>query len=219
MQAQFWFDSWELGGVKTSFHRRDIHPYVLKYFPPAQLRHKRILVPLCGKTLDMAYFRHHADHVIGVELVEKAIHQFFAEQALPYTQRGNRFEAERLTIICGDFFTLTRADLGPIDLVYDRAALVALPLPMRRKYIRKVNELLPVGGKQFINTIEYFPLLDEAPFSITAAEVASYYGRNHAIEHLEDPTLPEHGMVRKFNLDYLKEHGFLLTKLRDVSRN
>lgn len=219
MEAQFWFDSWDLGGSKTSFHRRDIHPYVLKYFSPAHLRHKRILVPLCGKTVDMAYFRQHADHVIGVELVEQAIHQFFEEQQLPYIRRGNRFEAERLTLICADFFTLTKADLGHIDLIYDRASLVALPLPMRQQYIRKIDELLPVGGKQFINTIEYVPSLDEAPFSVTPQDVASYYGWNHAIEHLEDPTLSNHGMVRKFNLDYLKEHGFLLTKLSDARSN
>lgn len=212
MEAQFWFDSWQEGGMKTSFHRRDIHPYVLKYFPPSLLRGKRILVPLCGKTLDMVYFREHADHVIGVELIEPAIHQFFDEQQLPYVRRGTRFEAERLTLICDDFLQLTAADLGHIDLIYDRASLVALPLSMRLPYIAKIDELLPAGSQQFINTIEYDPSLNEAPFSISAAEVAGYYGGNHTIQHLEEPVLPNHGMVRKFNLRYLKEHGFLLTK-------
>lgn len=212
MEAQFWVESWNVGGTKTSFHRRDVHPYLLKHFSPATLHGKRILVPLCGKTVDMAYFREHAAAVIGVELVETAIHQFFAEQALPYTQCGNRFEAERLTVICGDFFSLTRAHVGPIDLVYDRASLVALPLPMRMQYIHKINELLPVGSQQFINTLEYAPLLSEPPFSITPEEVSHYYGANHAIQHLEAPELPEHRMVQKFNLRFLKEHGFLLTK-------
>lgn len=215
MEAQFWIESWDLGGVKTSFHRRDIHPYVVKHFPPAVLRGKCILVPLCGKAVDMAYFRQYADQVIGVELVEKAVQQFFIEQNLPYTQHGNRFEAERLTIICGDFFRLTRAEVGPIDLVYDRASLVALPLPMRMQYINKINELLPVGSQQFINTLEYAPLLPEPPFSITPEEVAHYYGANYAIQHLEAPELPEHRMVQKFNLRFLKEHGFLLTKVGD----
>lgn len=217
MEAQFWVESWQAGGAKTSFHRRDIHPYLLKHFPPAMLQGKRILVPLCGKTVDMAYFRQYADAVIGVELVEEAVRQFFAEQTLSYQQVGNRFSTERLPLICGDFFSLTRADVGHIDLVYDRASLVALPLPMRMQYINKINELLPVGSQQFINTLEYAPLLSEPPFSITPEEVSHYYGANHTIQHLEAPELPEHRMVQKFNLRFLREHGFLLTK-RNESR-
>jgi len=27
MEAQFWIDSWDMGGAKTSFHRRDIHQF------------------------------------------------------------------------------------------------------------------------------------------------------------------------------------------------
>ncbi|MCE7986492.1 MAG: thiopurine S-methyltransferase [Caldilinea sp. CFX5] len=212
MEAQFWIDSWHIGGAKTSFHRRDIHPYLYKHLPPATLQGKRVLAPLCGKTLDLLYFRDHAAHVIGVELVEMAVQQFFAEHDLPFVQRGNRYEAERLTLICGDFFALTPADVGPLHLSYDRASLVALPLPMRLRYIQQVQALLPVGGQQFVNTLEYAPLLPEPPFSITPEEVAAYYGATHQIQHLEAPLLPDHGMVRKFGLTYLKEHGFLLTK-------
>ena len=217
MEAQFWIDSWHIGGAKASFHRRDIHPYLCKHLPPHALHGKRVLVPLCGKTLDLLYFRDHAAHVIGVELVEVAVQQFFAEHNLPFVQRGNRYEAAGLTLICGDFFALTAADLGAIDLIYDRASLVALPLGMRLRYIEKVQELLPVGAQQFVNTLEYVPLLPEPPFSITPEEVAAYYGATHQIQHLEAPVLPEHGMVRKFGLRYLKEHGFLLTK-RAASR-
>jgi thiopurine S-methyltransferase len=90
--------------------------------------------------------------------------------------------------------------------------LVALPLPMRLCYIQQVQALLPAGGQQFVNTLEYAPLLPEPPFSITPEEVAAYYGATHQIQHLEAPLLPDHGMVRKFGLRYLKEHGFLLTK-------
>lgn len=82
----------------------------------------------------------------------------------------------------------------------------------RLRYIEQVQRLLPVGGQQFVNTLEYAPLLPEPPFSITPEEVTTYYGATHQIQHLEAPVLPEHGMVRKFELRYLKEHGFLLTK-------
>src|SRR3712207_3164875 len=108
MEAQFWIDSWDEGGHKTSFHRRDIHPYVQQFTPAESLTGKRVLVPLCGKTNDLMWYREYAEHVIGVELVEKAILQFFEEQGLSYTRREDRrftwFESERLTMICGDYF-------------------------------------------------------------------------------------------------------------------
>jgi thiopurine S-methyltransferase len=172
-----------------------------------------VLVPLCGKTNDLMWFRAFADHVVGVELVEKAIQQFFSEQDLTYTNFSpERYEAERLTLLHRDFFSLTRADVGPIDLVYDRAALVALPLQMRLRYIQQLDALLPVGAQQLIVTLEYYPTLSEPPFSITPDEIAAYYGAGYTIEHLEQPELPNHGMVRKFGLTMLKEHAFLLTK-------
>ncbi|MBE9079442.1 thiopurine S-methyltransferase [Romeria aff. gracilis LEGE 07310] len=217
MHIQFWVDSWNAGGHKTSFHRQDVHPYVLKYLTPEVLRDKRVLVPLCGKSVDMIYFREHAAQVIGVELVEKAILEFFAEHQIPFTRRGARFEADRLTIICNNFFSLNRVDIGPIDWIYDRAALVALPLPLRQQYVCQVDKLLPVGGQQFVNTLEYFPRLETPPFSIAPDEVAAYYCGNHSICHLEQPTLPGHGMVRKFGLNFLKEHGFLLTKCSETA--
>lgn len=212
MEKQFWIESWDEGGFKTSFHRKDIHPYVLQYLPSEKLKNKRILVPLCGKCLDLMYFRKYADHVIGVELAEKAIYQFFEEQELPFTKNGARFEAENLTIIKADFFSLNKSDIGVIDLVYDRAALVALPLPMRLRYVEKMQSLLSSKAQQFINTLEYSPIKKEPPFSISPIDLASYYGNTHEISHLESPLIPNHGLIRCWGLNFVKEHGFLLTK-------
>ena len=60
MEPQFWIHSWERGGSCISFHRPDIHPYVVKYVTPGFLAGKRVLVPLCGKTVDLLWFRQHA---------------------------------------------------------------------------------------------------------------------------------------------------------------
>ncbi len=213
VEAAFWINSWDQGGTATSFHRRDIHPYVQKYATPEFLRGKRVLVPLCGKTNDMMWFREYADHVIGVELVEKAIVQFFSEQALPYEQvEPGRYAADKLTIFNRDFFALEAADVGHIDFIYDRAALVALPFEMRQRYIRKIDTLLPIGGQQLVITLDYAPRMETPPFSITPAEVESYYSPRYSVELVENPLLPEHRMVAKFNLDYLYEPGLLLTR-------
>ncbi|WMX14983.1 MULTISPECIES: thiopurine S-methyltransferase [unclassified Aureispira] len=212
MEKQFWIDSWNEGGFKTSFHRKDIHPYILEYLTPEKIEGKRILVPLCGKSIDLVYFSQYAKHVIGVELAEKAIYQFFEEQGLAFEKQGNRFESNQLTIINADFFSLSTEAVGEIDLVYDRAALVALPLSMRLKYVAKIQQILPLNAQQFINTLEYAPIKEEPPFSISPKDLMAYYGNSFDVEHLKSPLIPNHGLIRCWGLDYVKEHGFLLTK-------
>ncbi len=216
MQASFWHNSWELGGFHTSFHRKDIHPYVLQYMAPREIEEKNILVPLCGKTVDLLYLAQYANKVIGVELVEEAIHQFFSENNLPVSQPDDTtYVSGNITIYRRDFMELTSEEIGPIDWILDRASLVALPYDMRMKYLETINRLSGIGTQQLVITLEYFPLLESAPFSITPAEITQYYGFGNAIRHVESPGLPNHGMVRRWNLDFLIEHGFLLTKYAD----
>lgn len=213
MEASFWFKSWDLGGFYTSFHRSDIHPYVLQYMNPESIEGKNILVPLCGKTVDMIYLSRFANRVIGVEIVEKAIIQFFEENNLTYNQLDEEtYISGNITILKTDFMALSKERIGEIDWVLDRASLVALPFEMRTEYIRTLDRITDVGTKQLIITLEYFPLINSAPFCIKPTEVEEYYAAGHVINHVEQPNLPNHGMVRKWGLEYLIEHGFVLIK-------
>ncbi|KPL88859.1 class I SAM-dependent methyltransferase [Herpetosiphon geysericola] len=215
MEATFWINSWQQGGSATSFHRRDIHPYLEHFATPEFLQGKRVLVPLCGKTNDLRWFSHHAAEVIGVELVTTAIEQFFAEQELDYVQPNpTTYVSGNITILNRDVLSLTTADVGKIDLVYDRAALVALPHEMRTHYRATIDQILPVGGQQMIITLEYAPTMATPPFSITPTEIEFYYGERYFISHFAAPSQPEHRMVAKFNLQFLKEHGFLITRFQ-----
>lgn len=213
MEPQFWIGSWERGGTCTSFHRPEVHPYVMSHCPPASLAGKRVLVPLCGKSVDMLWFREHAAHVVGVELSGIAIDQFLAENRIAAARHGDRFEAERLTLLRRDLFDLDPAELGTFDLVYDRAALVALPLGMRLRYVAAIDALTHAGSTQLVNTLEYGPDLGQPPFSVAPADMADYYAGRWSIEHLEGPLLPDHRMVKKFDLAYLIEHAFKLTRI------
>lgn len=213
MEASFWFKSWDLGGFYTSFHRRDIHPYVLQYMSPEEIEGKNILVPLCGKTVDMMYLSQFANRVIGVELVEKAIIQFFEENNLKYEQTDEEtYISGNITLLKTDFMALQKQRLGTIDWVLDRASLVALPDEMRTEYIRTLDRITDVGTKQLVVTLEYFSLINSAPFCIKPSEIENYYGVGHIINHVEQPNLPNHGMIKKWNLDFLIEHGFVLIK-------
>jgi thiopurine S-methyltransferase len=213
MEASFWIKSWNLGGFYTSFHRRDVHPFVLTHMTPDAIDGTRILVPLCGKTVDMMYLSQYAQQVIGVELVEEGILQFFQENNLTYRQPdAETYVAGNITILRKDFMALQPHDIGRVDWILDRASLVALPDAMRIDYIKAIDRLSDVGTKQLVITLEYFPLINSAPFSITPDEVGVYYGTGHFIKHVEATHQPNHGMVRKWKLDYLIEHGFVLDK-------
>lgn len=213
MEADFWVESWELGGTKTSFHLNRVHPHALALAEREDLREARVLVPLCGKTLDMLFLAQHAAEVVGVELVPRAVREFFDDNGLDAVEeRPGVFRSGTIVIHCADLFELTTADVGPIDLVYDRASLIAFPEGMRRRYIAKIAELTRPGSRYFLNTLEYRPVLPEPPFTVGPGDVADYYLDVFDIEHLHREPRPEHRMVEKFGLDYLIEHGFLLTR-------
>ncbi len=214
MQPEFWLESWKLGGTKTSFHRPDVHPFVRAYTPDYFLRGQRVLVPLCGKDNALMWFRDRAEGVVGIELASKAIEQFFQEHNLAYHKTADgRYEAEGITIFNRNILEMKPAEIGRVDLVYDRAALVALPEDLRQLYRQKIDEFMRIGSKCLLITLEFQPYLGATPpFSITPEEVQSYYSDRYIIDHIEKQEQPEHRMVQKFNLDFLKEHGFFLTK-------
>ena len=89
-----------------------------------------------------------------------------------------------LDIFVGDIFLLTAVELGKVDAVYDRAALVALPADMRKEYtthIRDLTEDVP----QLLITFEYDQsVIPGPPFSVPAAEVKTHYGASHTTTEL-----------------------------------
>jgi len=58
-------------------------------------------------------------------------------------------------LLVGDFFALTPELLGPIDAVYDRAALIALPVEIRPRYVAVLRAVLPAGAPALVITLEY----------------------------------------------------------------
>ncbi|WP_027483372.1 thiopurine S-methyltransferase [Deinococcus pimensis] len=217
MDLEFWQESWARGGSATSFHRPDVHPFLETYLPPETLHGRRVLVPLCGKTNDLRYLARHARDVVGVEAVERAVEQFFIEHPGKVTRTGDVWRSDNLVILQRDFFDLSRDDVGDVDVVYDRAALVALPPDMRARYVDALDALLGPGARQLVITLEYAPELGAAPFSVSPGEVVRRYGARHEVMHLRGDEQPFHRMVAKYNLKFLREHAFLLVRRPDVA--
>ncbi|MEW9570477.1 thiopurine S-methyltransferase [Rhodanobacter sp. Si-c] len=182
MQAEFWLQQWREGRI--GFHREQPLPLLLKHWPALALpKDCRVLVPLCGKTPDMAWLAAQGHSVLGVELSPLAVEQFFAEHGLATARHrspiGVHHVAGNIEIIQGDVFALDDATLASCTAFYDRAAVVALPPLLRARYAREVYARLPAGCQGLMVTLEYPQReMDGPPFSVDAGNVDALFSRD-----------------------------------------
>ncbi|MFJ4066561.1 thiopurine S-methyltransferase [Pseudomonas sp. NPDC089996] len=179
MEPAFWQKRW--ADNQIGFHRTDVNPFLLAHWPTLALaKGTRVLVPLCGKSLDMAWLAGQGHRVLGVELSRLAVEDFFQEHGLQaqITPQGP-FEVWRsgdVEVWCGDFFALRAEDVADCTGLYDRAAVIALPSSMRARYREHLSRILPAGCKGLLLTMDYDQqLIDGPPFAVTDAEVREGY--------------------------------------------
>jgi thiopurine S-methyltransferase len=173
MERSFWISRWQ--EKKIGFHEGAPNTYLVAHADWLADR-RRILVPLCGKTEDLAYLASRGHDVIGIELVEDAVKQFFDEHGtVPTTVTSGEhviYTAGAITVIAGDFFGVTQDQTGPIDAIFDRAALVALPPDIRARYVTHLRHLASDATRELLVSIEYPPEASNGPpFSIEEPEV------------------------------------------------
>jgi len=197
----FWRGRWERGEI--GWHRDQPQSRLVEFFVQVAPHPTRVLVPLCGKTLDLVWLHEQGHDVVGVELSELACRAFFEERGLSPTERRvgafQVFEAPGYQLFQGDFFVMTAEVLGPIGVIYDRAALIALPIDQRVLYAQKIRELsstLSLGdGKQapiLGITLERVPADSNGPpFCVKAEEVQGLYQGFGQFELLALDDLPE----------------------------
>lgn len=187
MHHDFWHQRWQQQQI--GFHLGAVNPFLLAHFQALGLQAgQRVFVPLCGKTLDMHWLLTQGLRVVGAELSQLAVDALFAELKLTpnISQSGpfRHYHAGNIEIFQGDFFALTQAFLGPVDAVYDRAALIALPDDMRTTYreqLMQVTETAP----QLLISFEYDQsLVPGPPFSVSKQEVSTHYSADYQLTQL-----------------------------------
>ena len=190
MQPEFWHKKWASNQI--GFHLSEVNPYLQRHWPELSIpATARVLVPLCGKSLDLAWLAGRGHQVLGIELSEKAIEDFFNEhQIQPQISEKGAFKVYRSDAIelwCGDFFALTASDVADCVAFYDRAALIALPAPMRERYAAHLQQILPQGVQGVLITLDY----DQAqipgpPFAVGDDEVKRLLGDLWQVQALEE---------------------------------
>ncbi|MCO7222710.1 thiopurine S-methyltransferase [Pleionea sp. CnH1-48] len=184
MKAEFWHDKWQSGDI--AFHESDGNPLLKEHFHLLNLgKGNRVFLPLCGKTGDIAWFMSQGLQVVGVELSRLAIEELFAElQVTPeITYEGEliRFSSPGVDIFVGDIFHLDAENLGHVDAIYDRAALIALPEDIRRRYASHLIALSSTAP-QLLITYEYDKdLLQGPPFSLEQPDLLVHYGSSYQL--------------------------------------
>ena len=190
MKHEFWHQKWQANQI--GFHLPEPNPLLLEYFSTLNLKPQvvnqtvtRIFLPLCGKTLDIAWLLAQGYYVAGAELSTIAIDDLFSSLNLipSVTRLGNitRYSAPNIDLYAGDIFDLTPAMLGPVDAVYDRAALVALPEDMRKQYTTHLLALTKNAPQLLVCFVYDQNAHAGPPFSITDDEVRQHYQANYAL--------------------------------------
>ncbi len=187
MEHDFWHQKWSEGRI--GFHQADINPYLKSFWQALDLEGEgRVFVPLCGKSKDMLWLREQGHEVFGVELNASACEAFFeendAEAVVTKTEEFVSRSIDGIELLCGDYFRLTKQDIGNVSAVYDRAALIALPAEMRVAYVEHLLTIVPESVKIFLITLE-FEGPSGPPFSVSSDEVKSLFGAEFDIECLD----------------------------------
>ena len=199
MNPEFWQTRWQ--EKRIGFNQSQVNPLLMKCFSHLNVpAGGRVFVPLCGKSIDMAWLAAQGYNVVGVELVETAVQEFFAEQNIVptvYQHADNptiksyqgQLAGRTITLWVADIFALTAEDIDNVDAVYDKAALIALPANMRVKYSEQVRQLSDTADKKFapqlLITLNYDQIKKNGPpFSISSEQIQQYYGEHYQINEL-----------------------------------
>ena len=78
---EYWHNRWKT--QQTGWHRAICNDLLVKHWSTINAPvGGQVLVPICGKSLDMLWFAEQGYSVIGLEMVEQAIQSFFQEHKL-----------------------------------------------------------------------------------------------------------------------------------------
>jgi len=215
-----WLEFW--ANNETNWHSDVVTQELEKYLGLLKLESgDTVFVPLCGKSLDMIYMLNRGFSVIGVEVSEIGIKQFFHENGLDFTisQVGefDLYSAKNIEIYCGDFFSLTSKHLCGVKAVFDRKSLIALDRNLRQKYVKHLNDIISLGVRILLITLHYPKhQMSGPPFSVDKSEVESLFSMAFNYQELKPFQDIENGLkLARSGVDYIENAAYCLQKVRE----
>lgn len=188
-RLSFWNNRWTAGN--TGWHLPEVNASLKKHsdllFETIVGGGARVLVPLCGKTVDMEFLvqKRVVGQVVGVDGIAQALTEYAAEhpdmEITPgeSTNGYGTWKGIKTTLLHGDFFSLdAKTAGGTFDAAWDRGSLVAIQPNLREAYVEKMGELMTKpNGRILLSTIVRVSgdLTTGPPFSIDEKEVRRLY--------------------------------------------
>lgn len=184
-RADFWLTRWTEGQIP--FHRSAPHPYLEAFWHQLALSQgAQVFVPLCGKSLDMAWLLERGYAVVGIELSPIAVEAFFHEQKLQWQSKKcgslTLYQAKEkpLRLYCGDFYELSPQEIGPTQAIYDRAALIAIAPERRQAYAQHLLAIANPRTEILLQTISYSCAeIIGPPYSVSPEDIAQLFRSRH----------------------------------------
>jgi thiopurine S-methyltransferase len=189
MEFNDWHQRWEQNQI--AFHEGQPNVLLVAYFDALALeKGSRVMLPLCGKTVDIHWLLAQGYQVVGIELSEIAVKQLFEDLAITptVTEVGalKCYEAANVVVYVGDFFELNANELGTVDCVYDRAALVALTESQRKRYTAHLRQVTQHAPQLVICYVYDQSVMAGPPHSITEDEMRQHYAEYFELNHLAE---------------------------------
>jgi thiopurine S-methyltransferase len=208
MNNEYWLKRWIENRI--GFHKDGVNPFLEQFLPQVSKAPGRTFVPLCGKSADLTWLAAQGHQVVGVDVSEVAARAFAFEQKIAMTAANEPpflvFRSERIAYYVGDFFNLQPDRIGRFELIYDRAALIALPAGKRPEYAQKLKALMVSGGSLLLVSLEYDPKqMEGPPFAVTEAEVRSFFKELSVSKLREHDCIEEESRFKERGLDWMKE--------------
>ncbi|XP_060133931.1 thiopurine S-methyltransferase isoform X2 [Zootoca vivipara] len=156
--------------------------------------------------------------VIGVEISESALKEFFTEQKLSFSEEaipgitGKLLKSTtgNISLYCCNIFDFTSAITGKFDAIWDRGSLVAVNPCDRERYSQLILSLMGSRCHCLLVTCLYDPSKHKGPpFYVPDSEVKHLFGKSCDITCLEkvDGLLER---PKKWGLDYFWEVLYML---------
>jgi len=226
-----WQAQWDT--KRTGWHMNDVSPVLTKHLKelfPEDTPGARMLFPLCGKTVDMAFM---------------ALYDFAAEQGatgtpapaelpqgvdtarfsgfivLPKTPEGQEqgVAPQPVTLIQGDFLAMGKQEaqsLVPFEAAFDRGSLVAVSPSDRQPYMAALAELIAPGGRVLLEAFEHDPFHNGRlgpPFEVTEAQLRELCAGRFEVRPLSrQDALDDMPMMREMGATYFTVCVYLLQR-------
>ena len=208
----FWQHRWATEQI--GWHREVHNDMMVEHWPAIGAPEGcEVLVPLCGKSLDMHWLAERGHAVVGIELVEQGVKAFFAEAGLSPDRKEQgdhvRYSRGPFTLLQGDALGLAPGTVQA-EAWYDRAAMIALPDEMRTAYVEQLRQQTKPGAVGLLITFTYpQEEMDGPPFALLDEDVQRYFAEGFELERLEKVDLEEE---RNRELTWITSSVFKITR-------